>query len=304
MSNGEKEEKTRVIDLKEIEAKSNPRSRHPYFVCVSGKLAGKQFKREQNEMLIGRSDEADIQIEDEGVSRKHAKIAKLADGQIRIIDLGSTNGTFFNGTRISEHVLKDGDKIQIGSTTILKFSIQDDLDEQYQKQQYDSATRDHLTKLFNRKFFAERYIEEFSYALRHSKVYSLAILDIDHFKKVNDTYGHQAGDYVLRQLADVVSQLIRNEDILARYGGEEFVLLLRDTDEEKAFVVAMRIRRAIEKHEFKFQDKIIPITVSIGIATLINGNFKTPEEMFRAADEYLYKAKNNGRNRVESIINA
>jgi len=302
MSNGEKEEKTRVIDLKEI--KSDPKNRHAYFICISGKIAGKMFKVEQNEMLIGRSDDANIQIEDEGVSRKHAKITKLADGQIMIIDLGSTNGTFFNGTKISEHILKDGDKIQIGSTTILKFSYQDDQEEQFQKQQYDSATRDHLTKIFNRKTFAERFIEEFSYALRHSKIYSLAIMDIDHFKKVNDTYGHQAGDYVLRQLADVVSQLIRNEDIFARYGGEEFVLLLRDTDEEKAFVCAMRIRRAIEKHEFKFQDKVIPITISIGISTLKGGNFKTPEEMFREADEYLYKAKNNGRNRVESIINA
>ncbi len=302
MSNEEKEEKTRVIDLKEI--KTDAKDRHAYFIVISGKLAGKMFKIENNEMLIGRSDEAEIQIDDEGVSRKHAKISKLADGQVMLIDLGSTNGTFFNGTKISEHILKDGDKIQIGSTTILKFSYQDDVDEQFQKQFYDSATKDHLTKIFNRKTFAERFIQEFSYALRHSRVYSLAILDIDHFKKVNDTYGHQAGDYVLRQLADVISQLIRNEDIFARYGGEEFVILLRDTDEEKAFVFAMRIRRAVEKHEFKFQDKIIPITVSIGISTLKDGNFKTPEEMFRVADEYLYKAKNNGRNRVESIINA
>jgi len=302
MSNEEKEEKTRVIDLKEI--KTDAKDRHAYFIVISGKLAGKMFKIENNEMLIGRSDEAEIQIDDEGVSRKHAKISKLADGQVMLIDLGSTNGTFFNGTKISEHILKDGDKIQIGSTTILKFSYQDDVDEQFQKQFYDSATKDHLTKIFNRKTFAERFIQEFSYALRHSRVYSLAMLDIDHFKKVNDTYGHQAGDYVLRQLADVISQLIRNEDIFARYGGEEFVILLRDTDEEKAFVFAMRIRRAVEKHEFKFQDKIIPITVSIGISTLKDGNFKTPEEMFRVADEYLYKAKNNGRNRVESIINA
>ncbi len=298
----EKEEKTRVIDLKDI--KTENKNRKAFFIVISGKLAGTMFKIEQNEMLIGRSDDAEIHIEDEGVSRKHAKIIRMADGQIMIVDLGSTNGTYFNGTRITEHVLKDGDKIQIGSTTIFKFSYQDDLEEELNKRMYDSATKDHLTKVFNRKFFAERFIQEFSYALRHSKVYSLAIIDIDHFKKVNDTYGHQAGDYVLRQLADVIQQLIRNEDIFARYGGEEFVILLRDTDEEKAFVFAMRIRRAIEKHEFKFQGIKIPITISIGLSTLKDGNFKTPEEMFRVADEYLYKAKNNGRNRVESILNA
>lgn len=298
----EKEEKTRVIDLKDI--KTDNQNRKAFFIVISGRLAGSMFKIEQDEMLIGRSDEAEIHIDDEGVSRRHAKIIKMADGQIMIIDLGSTNGTYFNGTRITEHILKDGDKIQIGSTTIFKFSYQDDLEEEFNKQRYDSATKDHLTKIFNRKFFAERFIQEFSYALRHSKVYSLAIIDIDHFKKVNDTYGHQAGDYVLRQLADVIGNLIRDEDIFARYGGEEFVILLRDTDEEKAFIFAMRIRRAIEKHEFKFQGIKIPITISIGLATLKDGNFKSPEEMFRVADEYLYKAKNNGRNRVESILNA
>lgn len=301
MSN-EKEEKTRVIDLKDI--KTDSQKKKAFFIIISGKLTGSMFKIEQDEMLIGRSDEAEIRIEDEGVSRRHAKLIRMADGQIMIMDLGSTNGTYFNGTKITEHILKDGDKIQIGSTTIFKFSYQDDLEEEFSKRQYDSATKDHLTKIFNRKFFAERFIQEFSYALRHSKVYSLAIIDIDYFKKVNDTYGHQAGDYVLRQLADVIGALIRNEDIFARYGGEEFVILLRDTDEEKAFIFAMRIRRAIEKHEFKFQGIKIPITISIGLATLKDGNFKSPEEMFMVADEYLYKAKNNGRNRVESILNA
>jgi diguanylate cyclase (GGDEF)-like protein len=301
MSNGDKEEKTRVIDLKEI--RTDNKNRNAYFIVISGKIAGKMFKIDQSEMLIGRSDEADIQIEDEGVSRKHAKIIRMADGQIMLIDLGSTNGTYFNGVRITEHILKDGDKIQIGSTTILKFSYQTEDEERFLKQQYDQATRDPLTKIFNRRYFADRFIEEFSYALRHSRIYSLAIFDIDHFKKVNDTYGHQAGDYVLRQVADLVSQLIRKEDLFARYGGEEFVILLRDTDEEKAFVLGMRIRRAVEKHEFKYQDIIIPITISIGLATLRDGNYKTPEEMFRAADEFLYKAKNNGRNRVESILN-
>jgi|YelNatPaOPRAMG01_1025707.scaffolds.fasta_scaffold120178_2 diguanylate cyclase (GGDEF)-like protein len=301
MSNGDKEEKTRVIDLKEI--RTDNKNRNAYFIVISGKIAGKMFKIDQSEMLIGRSDEADIQIEDEGVSRKHAKIIRMADGQIMLTDLGSTNGTYFNGVRITEHILKDGDKIQIGSTTILKFSYQTEDEERFLKQQYDQATRDPLTKIFNRRYFADRFIEEFSYALRHSRIYSLAIFDIDHFKKVNDTYGHQAGDYVLRQVADLVSQLIRKEDLFARYGGEEFVILLRDTDEEKAFVLGMRIRRAVEKHEFKYQDIIIPITISIGLATLRDGNYKTPEEMFRAADEFLYKAKNNGRNRVESILN-
>ncbi|MBI5529642.1 MAG: GGDEF domain-containing protein [Deltaproteobacteria bacterium] len=296
----EREDKTQIKDIKDLipDAKKS----QAYFIVISGKRVGSMYKVSKDEMIIGRVPESDILIEDDGVSRRHAKIERAPNGSVRIVDLESTNGTFFNGARIDQHVLRDGDKIQIGSTTILKFSYQDTLEEQFQRQLFESATKDPLTRINNRKTFAERYASEFAYALRHRKFCSLIIFDIDHFKKVNDTYGHQAGDFVLRQLAQVVSDMIRSEDLLARYGGEEFVILARDIDEEKAFIFAMRIRRAVEKHEFKFQGQVIPVTVSLGVATLSNANYHDHEEMFRAADEFLYKAKNNGRNRVESAL--
>ena len=296
----ERDDKTQILDVKDLTP--DAKKTQAYFIVISGKRVGSMYKVSKEEMVIGRVEDADILIEDDGVSRRHAKIERAPNGTVRIVDLDSTNGTFFNGSRIAEHVLRDGDKVQIGSTTILKFSYQDSLEEQFQRQLFESATKDPLTRINNRKTFAERFTSEFAYALRHRRFCSLIIFDIDHFKKINDTYGHQAGDYVLRQLAQLVSDMIRSEDLFARYGGEEFVILARDIDEEKAFIFAMRIRRAVEKCEFKFQGQQMPVTVSLGVATLSNANFRDHNEMFRKVDEYLYKAKNNGRNRVESAL--
>jgi diguanylate cyclase (GGDEF)-like protein len=131
---------------------------------------------------------------------------------------------------------------------------------------------------------------------------SLCLFDIDFFKKLNDGFGHQAGDHVLKTLAAIVQKMLRTEDIFARYGGEEFGVIFKNTDGEKAFLVLERIRRQIETHQFMNDDKRMPVTISIGIATLWQQNFPTPKALVKAADDYLYKAKGNGRNRTESAI--
>lgn len=292
--------KTSIINLKA--AKEDPDRRQACFIVISGSSAGSMFKMTSREMLIGRSKDVDVCIEEEDVSRKHAQVEERSDGQIVITDLNSTNGTFVNGKKIEQHVLNDGDRIQIASTTILKFSYQDSVEEHFQKGIFESATKDKLTKIYNRNFFTERFPQEFSYAVRHGKPFSVIIFDIDHFKKINDLFGHQAGDYVLSQLADVVSKLIRKENIFARFGGEEFVILSRDTLEEGAYALANNVREAVQSHEFRFGDKIIPVTVSVGAATYKEQNFKDHTKLFEVADAYLYKAKNKGRNRVESVF--
>jgi diguanylate cyclase (GGDEF)-like protein len=299
MSEGDREDKTVVKRVSEVSGSTQAKA---YMIVISGKSSGKMFPVDGNEFTIGRSEEADIAVDDEGVSRLHAKLVRLPTGEVRIIDLDSTNGSFFNGKKIEIHTLRDGDKIQIGSTTILKFSYQTDVEETFQRQQYESATKDGLTKIFNKKYFHDRFQGEFSYALRHRKILSLAIFDIDHFKNCNDTYGHIAGDYVLRHLATIVQDTVRNEDIFARVGGEEFAVILRDIDEQKGYIFGMRLLRLVERERFIFENQRIPLTISIGLATLSGGNFSTPQEMFKTADAYLYEAKRNGRNRVESII--
>lgn len=292
------EEKTQVQNISDLLAQVRKNS--AYLIVVTGSAVGKMFKLNSPEMVIGRSSEADITINDDGISRRHAKVVVRPDGNVTMVDLGSTNGTFFNGNRIDVHPLRDGDKIQIGSTTILKFSYQDNLDEQYQKNLYESATRDPMTRVYNKKYFADTFRKDFSYCLRHRVPLTLVILDVDHFKKVNDTYGHQAGDFVLTKLASKVQETIRTEDLFARYGGEEFVLLLRECEEDKGFIFCERIRRMIEGTDFTFEGKKIPVTISLGLATLSDAEYPGPDEMLAAADKYLYRAKQSGRNRVEA----
>ena len=292
------EEKTQVQNISDLLAQVRKNS--AYLIVVTGSSVGKMFKLTNPEMVIGRSSEADISLNDDGISRRHAKIVVRPDGSVNIVDLGSTNGTFFNGDRFDVHPLRDGDKIQIGSTTILKFSYQDNLDEQYQKNLYESATRDPMTRVYNKKYFADTFRKDFSYCLRHRVPLTIVILDVDHFKKVNDTHGHQAGDFVLTRLATKIQETIRTEDLFARYGGEEFVLLLRECEEDKGFIFCERIRRVVENTDFTFENTKIPVTISLGLATLSDAEYPGPDEMLAAADKFLYRAKQSGRNRVEA----
>ncbi len=296
------EDKTSVIDARQLSKLAAPEAerRSACFIVIAGGQAGKMYKLDRDEMVIGRVPDAGIRIDDDGVSRRHAKIVRDADGHVRLVDLESTNGTFCNGEKVDARMLQDGDKIQIGTTTIIKFSFQDTLEEDFQRRQYESATRDSLTECFNKKYFLERLPSEFAFATRHNKALSLAMLDIDHFKKVNDTYGHLAGDYVLREVAKLMQVTVRADDVLARYGGEEFALIMRETGPDNAFIAVERIRRRIEAAAIEFEGTRIPVTVSAGVATWQGGRPDSSEALVAMADEFLYRAKRNGRNRTES----
>ncbi len=299
---GDDVEKTTVLGLKDLELLAPQNSaRQAYFIVINGRAVGKMFKLAGAGMVIGRHAQNEIVVDDEGVSRQHASVERNALGFV-IVDNNSTNGVFVNGQRITRHMLADGDKVQLGSSAILKFSFQDEVEERAQKQLYDSATRDGLTNCYNKKYFADQLKTEFAFYFRHNDPLSLSLFDIDFFKKLNDGYGHQAGDYVLKNLAALVQKALRTEDIFARYGGEEFGIIFKSTDAEKAFLVMERIRRNIENHEFIYEEKRLPVTVSIGIATLHKQNFPNPKALVKAADDFLYQAKGKGRNRTESAL--
>lgn len=299
---GDDVEKTTVLGLKDLELLSpDKNARSAYFIVINGRAVGKMFKLASNKMIVGRQASNEIVVDDEGVSRQHAFVERNALGLV-LVDNGSTNGVFVNGQRIQRHLLQDADKVQLGSSAILKFSFQDEVEERAQKQLYESATRDGLTNCYNKKYFADQLKTEFAYYFRHNEPMSLSLFDLDFFKKLNDGYGHQAGDHVLKTVAALVQKALRTEDIFARYGGEEFGIIFKNTDGEKAFLVLERIRRQIEKYEFMDGDRRMPVTVSIGIATLEGQNYPTPKALVKAADDYLYQAKGKGRNRTESII--
>jgi diguanylate cyclase (GGDEF)-like protein len=256
------------------------------------------FKLDRSETVLGRSSEAQFQVEDDGISRKHAKVVALGDGRFQLVDLGSTNGTYLNGLRVNTAPLYDGDKIQIGSNSVLKFSIQDQLEEQYQRSIYESATRDGLTRLYNKKYFMETMRKEFAYCLRHRVALSLVMFDVDHFKRVNDTYGHPVGDEVLVEIAKATRRLVRNEDVFARYGGEEFALILRGIALEGARVVGERLRERIASLSVTTDRGPVSVTVSVGCASVGSIPDANAESLVQTADRRLYIAKRAGRNRV------
>jgi two-component system, cell cycle response regulator len=268
-----------------------------YLVVLAGASVGEMYKIETEETIIGRGQRAHIRLFDDGISREHARVS-VEGSRIMLSDLGSTNGTYCNGLKVDKKELADGDKILVGSTTILKFTYHDNLDEIFQKQMYESALRDGLTKAFNKKYFTDRLESEYTFSLRHATPLALVLFDIDHFKKVNDTYGHQAGDYVLSEISTLLTGALRAEDVFARYGGEEFAVICRGSDAAQAMVVGERMRKAVEAYKFIYDGSNIPVTISVGVAVLPDPAVKDANDIVSQADQALYKSKNAGRNRV------
>ncbi len=266
-----------------------------YLVVISGPSFGEMYKLKVDRTVLGRGDRTDVRVLDDGVSREHSAIEREG-GKLVLVDLRSTNGTFCNGEKVARYDLKDGDKISIGATTILRFTYQDQVDEHYQKKLFESALRDGLTSTFNRRYFVDRLQSEIRFAVRHDKSLALLFADIDHFKKINDTYGHVAGDAVLAAVARVMTSAIRGEDVLARWGGEEFAIICREIDQAGAQVLGERLRAAVQAHRFEHDGKVIPVTISIGAA--VERKIEDAHAFIAAADAAMYDAKRAGRNRV------
>lgn len=288
-------EKTIITQVTHVEGETTKRA---YILFLSGPLIGKLFHLQDGCTSIGRATDADITVADPRISRHHSKIDVQAE-DIIIEDLGSTNGTFVNGKRASRQKLSDGDKIQISSSTVFKFALQDKTENIFHKELYKMAVVDPVTNVYNKRFFIERLKEEFSHSRRSKIPMALLMVDVDFFKKVNDTHGHLAGDMLLHQLAKIMKDMIRNEDVLARYGGEEFAAILRGTNKTGAYNLAERIRQKVASAPLIFEEKKIPVTISIGVAALDDGlKHDTQEEFIKDADEKLYQSKQNGRNKT------
>jgi two-component system cell cycle response regulator len=267
-----------------------------YVIVIAGPNVGEMFKV-GGLTEIGRGQQVGIRIHDSEISRRHARLT-VEKGSVVVEDLGSTNGTFVNGEAVDKVTLVDGDKIQVGTTTILKFSYHDDLDEQFQRHMYEAALRDGLTGAYNKKYLADRLESELAFAMRHESPLSLVMLDLDHFKAINDNHGHLAGDYVLRTMAEGILETVRKEDVFARYGGEEFAILSRGIDRAEAIQFAKRLRTWIEMYPFIHEGVRLPVTASLGVATYPNNPVEDGEALIQKADDALYAAKDGGRNRV------
>jgi diguanylate cyclase (GGDEF)-like protein len=181
--------------------------------------------------------------------------------------------------------------------TLYGFRLRDDLELEGERRLIQLATIDPLTGLMNRGAFDQALEREFERAHRYGRALSLLLVDIDHFKRVNDTWGHPVGDRVLAQVAAAVRGCLRHVDIAARLGGEEFAMLLSETNAEGAAVAGERVRHAVANLAMAVGDEPVEVTVSVGVVTW-TPLFATAAEMVEAADKALYRAKAAGRNRT------
>lgn len=279
-----------------------PRStrRKGVFTVMVGIDAGRVLSIPQGEVsTLGRAPECTFPFDDASLSREHAQVLTIGPDYV-LQDAGSRNGSFVNDERITgPWRLHDGDRVQIGVTTILRFSLVDEQEEEGLKRVYEAAVRDGLTNVYNRKHLEERLAAELAFAVRNGTNLSLMMFDVDHFKRVNDTFGHLSGDIVLKAVAWALQQGIRMEDTLARYGGEEFVVVCREIDAATATQVAQRLIWNIGQMPINIGPQVIHVSASAGVASLADcGAQRDRETLLGLADQRLYQAKESGRNRV------
>jgi len=281
------------------------RDLRPALVFLSGELIAVPIPLEREEVILGRALEADVRINDTMVSRRHAKINKVVNERNAVeyvlTDFGSRNGTQVNGQKVTREVLQNGDKITIGEQ-ILRFDLLDEIDREYQRQIHRLISHDDLTGLLSSRSFFSELRRESARAKAENRPFCVLMMDVDHFKNVNDTHGHLTGSKTLEEIGAVIIEVMRSGDAAARFGGEEFAAFLLDADVPQAMVAAERVRSRIEAQEFSVVRTGKPVethhvTISIGISAFPHDS-SDPIELVEMADSALYRAKREGRNRV------
>ena len=275
---------------------------HPlYLVVIGGGIPGAMIRLSSGATRLGRAADNTLQLPDGSISRYHAFLGVDEEGQVRLTDLGSTNGTFINERQIPEHTpirIDDGDRLQFGANVVFKFIRPDPCDEQFQREMFERTVRDSLTGLYNRAYF----LAQFGALADRSGVKGLGVavlmLDIDHFKRINDHHGHEVGDAVLREVANVLRQATRSDDLVARYGGEEFVIALPVAAPDSATERAERLRTMLSSRRILAVGTPLRVTASIGLAFTPADRPRSVASLLGTADRGLYQAKNSGRDRT------
>ena len=288
---------------------ASARERHPALVFLRGELLAAPIPLERAEVTLGRALEADVRVNDARASRMHARItvehdAAKGETRYRLRDLGSTNGTLLNGEPVTDAYLQDGDKLTVGEQ-LLRFDLLDDIDREYQRQIHRLLAHDELTGLLTSKSFFSELRREAARSETEARPFCVLMMDIDHFKAVNDTHGHLVGSQTLEEVGALITGALRAGDVAARFGGEEFAAFLLNADCAQGLVAAERVRAAIEEHHFPAvrrgasggAGETLRITISLGVASFPD-DARDPIELVELADTALYRAKNLGRNRV------
>lgn len=286
--------KTRITPLEELRAPKTGADCMVVIYSSDARQFGKRYVLERDSLTMGRGQENLVVLDNDSVSRRHCRIERRSAAWY-VVDLDSTNGTYVNDDLVKEYQLRRGDQVKIGDT-IMKYLTGSDVEAQYHETIYKMTIVDGLTQVHNKRYLLETLEREIPRGRRHGRPLSVLMFDIDHFKNVNDTFGHLAGDYVLKEVATLVKSRLRPDDVFGRYGGEEFCALLPETPLVGAGAIADDLRKRVAERKFVFENENIPLTVSIGCGEL------TPEMdasgLIKAADEKLYEAKRTGRNKI------
>ena len=270
----------------------------PTLVMIAGPEIGRHIALDQASMTVGRDPEAELSIQMPGVSRRHCEFV-TKDGSVGVRDLGSTNGTWVNQKRLAADMvtaLDRGDIVHAGGIAF-KLVGGGDLEQEYHEAVHNMMFLDGLTGARNRRFLMDLLSREIPRCLRHQRPLAVMILDVDHFKEINDTRGHLAGDDVSRGLVERVNEITREEDSITRYGGDEFIVVMPESEIEGARIYAQRVCDVVAERGFESDGQRIQATVSIGVAELTDER-DTPEKLIAAADQALYEAKARGRNGI------
>ncbi len=290
---------TQIIKPNELKKKAADKvTLIPTLIVIAGDLFGQMINlEEKKKVFFGRGSECDVVINNPSLSRKHC-VVKNENGKIILEDLNSTNGTFVNGIRVSRVELESGQRVFLGDICAFKFAYQDDIDLDLNRLILDKAIKDRLTNVYNRTYFDELLRKEFLFHKRANLPLSLIFIDLDDFKKINDTFGHICGDEILKKVAMSLKSKVRESDYVCRYGGEEFVIILKNTNFEKAMKKAESLRKIINSIELLCNANQIGVSASLGVSTFENGNFKSEKRLLAEADSAMYKAKELGKNMV------
>jgi diguanylate cyclase (GGDEF)-like protein len=285
-------------ELREMPLPAAAREVHAILTQMTGLEAGRVHGLDGSDTSFGREATCTHTFDEGSLSRVHARVIRTG-AEYHIEDAGSRNGVFVSDERVARAPLRDGDRVRLGSAVTLRFQVVTKQEHQALVRVFESSVKDGLTGAWNRRYLDERLLGEVGFAKRHGSPLAVVLVDIDHFKKVNDTHGHQVGDAVLKATAETMRSTIRVEDVLARYGGEEFLVIARGLDLARGVQLGERLRIIAERQPVVIDGTSIPRTISAGVATVhCCGDDRTSQCLLKVADDRLYRAKADGRNRV------
>ena len=278
--------------------------RRPYLLVLSGPQLGEIFPLDpEREFVLGRDPACEIRLRDTGVSRRHAGVVAGHRGA-RLRDMGSTNGVFVEGIQVADCELQDGQRVQMGMHTALKYCLCDDLEIGYQRRLAEGALLDPETGLFNRRHFDDRFSAELVTSSRYTRPMSLLLVDVDGFRRVNETHGRAAGEEALGLVSRWVKSAVRREDTLARVSGEQFGVVARETPLSAGRALGERIRKAVERGHISVRGQELMLTVSVGVVGIdAIGSYSAPRTetaVLGLAEAALRRALDSGGNRVEA----